>query len=70
MPYSAGVAYQVRVQVDVANHVYSAWLRAPGGNEVPIAQGYHFRTEQQAVANLDTWVVASDGDQLKACKTS
>jgi hypothetical protein len=68
--YAAGVAYHVRVQVDVAAHTYSAWLRPAGGSEVAIAQGYHFRTEQQAVTGLDNWVVASDGDAIQACNFS
>ena len=65
--YTAGVTYHVRVQVDVASHTYSAWLRPAGGSEVAIAQGYHFRTEQQAASSLDNWVAASDGDPLQVC---
>jgi hypothetical protein len=65
--YTAGTTYHVRVQVDVAARIYSAWLKPAGGTEVAIAQGYHFRTEQQGVTGLDNWVVASDGDGLQAC---
>jgi hypothetical protein len=65
--YTAGTTYHVRVQVDVAARTYSAWLKPAGGTEVAIAQGYHFRTEQQGVTGLDNWVVASDGDGLQAC---
>jgi len=65
--YTAGVTYHVRVQVDVASHTYSAWLRPAGGSEAAIAQGYHFRTEQQAASSLDNWVAASDGDPLQVC---
>ncbi|MFF1823424.1 hypothetical protein ACFVWG_39345 [Kribbella sp. NPDC058245] len=65
--YQAGIAYKVRVQVDVAAHTYSAWLQPPGGAEVVVAQGYQFRTEQQAVTSLDNSMVVSDGGQLQAC---
>jgi hypothetical protein len=65
--YAAGTQYHVRVQVNLSTHTYSAWLTPSGGSEVAIAQGYHFRTEQQSITGIDHWVVASDGDAIQAC---
>ncbi|WP_143104699.1 hypothetical protein [Amycolatopsis regifaucium] len=65
--YAEGVTYRVRVEVDVPGRRYSAWVQAPGSAEVLLAQGYRFRTEQQAATSLAASVVASDGDRVQAC---
>ena len=51
-PYTAGVAYTVRMEVDVAAKRYSATVAPPGGAPVVIATNYAFRTEQAAVSSL------------------
>jgi hypothetical protein len=53
--YRAGATYFLRFDVDVESHTYSVWLKhAAGGYYGPIARDYPFRTEQGAVASLDT----------------
>lgn len=51
--YSANIYYHVRMDVDVNNHTYSAYVTPAGSAEVTIASNYAFRTEQAAVADLD-----------------
>jgi len=50
--YTAGVAYTVRMEVDVAAKRYSATVAPPGGAPVVIAANYVFRTEQATVSSL------------------
>jgi hypothetical protein len=51
--YKAGETYQIRMDVDVARHVYSVLVQENGGHTNLIARNYAFRTEQAAVATLD-----------------
>jgi hypothetical protein len=53
IPYTAGGTYHFRLVVNVASHVYSAYVTPPGGTEVAIGSSYAFRTEQASVAGLD-----------------
>lgn len=52
--YSAGKSYRVRMQVDIKNHRYDAYVTPAGGTETQIAAGYAFRTEQAGVTTLNT----------------
>jgi hypothetical protein len=67
IPYQANVKYRVRFVVDVAAHRYSAYVTPPGGGEITIGTNLAFRTEQQAVASLDTRTVAAGIGSLQAC---
>jgi hypothetical protein len=60
VPYSAGKTYHVRMQVDVPNHRYDAWVTPAGGVESQVARGYAFRTEQ-AVASALNYIDAFAG---------
>jgi unsaturated chondroitin disaccharide hydrolase len=44
--------YWFRLDVDIPNHRYSAWVHRTGGAEVQIANNYAFRTEQASVTRL------------------
>lgn len=52
-PYQAGVAVHLRLDVDVATHRYSVWIRSAFGGYGAIARDYAFRAEQAGVARLD-----------------
>ncbi|WP_235840161.1 fibronectin type III domain-containing protein [Citrifermentans pelophilum] len=54
LPYSAGKSYRIRMQVDVKNHRYDAYVTSAGGTETQIAAAYAFRTEQATVTTLNT----------------
>lgn len=57
IPYAANQTYLFRLVVDVPTHTYSAYVTPPGGSELTIGSNYAFRTEQNAVPKLDTFVV-------------
>ncbi len=56
--FAANTIYHFRLVVDVPNHVYSAYVTAPGGSEQTIGSNYAFRTEQAGVTALDTTTIA------------
>ena len=73
--YQAGTSYYVRMEVNVAAHTYSVYIR-PGYYEPSypqnfaetlIAKNYRFRTEQQSVTTLNNMVVESEIGGLRAC---
>lgn len=49
--YTGGAPYHFRLDIDLAAHTYSVWLREAGGY-VRLAHGYPFRTEQAGAARL------------------
>jgi hypothetical protein len=57
IPFSAGVTYHFRMVVNVATHTYSIYVTPSGGSELTVGTNYAFRTEQAAVASLNTWNV-------------
>lgn len=73
--YEAEKFYYVRMEVNVAAHTYSVYIR-PGYYEPSyplnlaetlIAKDYRFRTEQQSVTTLNNMVVESEIGGLRAC---
>ena len=52
MSYTAGTTYQFRLVVDVAAKKYDVYVTAPQTNEVALAKGFAFRTEQASVTSL------------------
>jgi hypothetical protein len=70
MSYSGGLAYHVRLELDVAHRVYSVWVTPPGGCEVALAKNYAFRGEQAAVTSLSDWNVHSDVGSVNACNVA
>ena len=72
--YTAGTHYWVRMEVNLAAHTYSVFIR--NGNYlhfgtaapfVQIAKDYRFRTEQQSVTALNNMVVESEIGGLGVC---
>ena len=71
--YSAGVTYHFRLVVNVPAHTYSIFVRPAGGAELTVGTNFAFRTEQNAVTNLDWWgtvVNASTPGSTTVCNFS
>jgi len=69
VPYTAGTAYHLHVDIDVGQHIYSVAIVHADGSETWLAQRYPFRTEQAqttALSNVATKVDASEG-ALSVC---
>ncbi|UPT75130.1 MAG: fibronectin type III domain-containing protein [Elusimicrobiota bacterium] len=61
-PYTAGMQYHVRLVVDLAARVYSAYVRQGTGPETLIGSRFAFRTEQAAATALsNVGLYASSG---------
>ena len=52
--YQAGVTYHFRFEVNIPDHRYSVYVTPEGGTEQTLALDYAFRTEQNAVTELNT----------------
>jgi len=59
--YEEPLDYHIRMDVDLPTHHYSAWVTPPGGAEIQIANGFAFRTEQQAMTRIDRLSSYADG---------
>src|SRR5579859_1065930 len=55
IPYSAGVSYHFRLVVNVPAHTYSIFVTPSGGGELTVGTDFAFRTEQNAVTDLNWW---------------
>lgn len=66
-PYTAGSSYRFRLTVDPAAGVYSAYVTPPGSPERTLASRYAFRSEQSAVARLDSWALQSGTGSHRVC---
>ncbi len=53
--YLAGVSYHFRFVVNVVAHTYSVYVTPAGGSELTIGLNYAFRTEQNAVTQLNNF---------------
>ncbi len=66
--YNAGRTYQLRLEVDVPQHVYSVFVSAAGsGVETRVADNYEFRTENAGVGRLDNLGVWAGSGSLDVC---
>jgi hypothetical protein len=72
LAYSAGTAYRVRFDVDLATDRYTVSVRNSFGGFDVVARDYAFRTEQTAVAALDTLAATIDSaaGALTTCELS
>ena len=60
VPYTAGSTYHVRIAVNVPNKAYDVYVTPLNGNEIHLASGYAFRTEQATVSVLNNLAVFAD----------
>jgi hypothetical protein len=70
--YGAGVPVDLRVKVDIVNHVYDVDVELLDDTLLPLARGYRFRTEQSAVTRLDNAarILATGSGSFDACHFS
>ncbi|MGH9889714.1 MAG: hypothetical protein ACREBE_29570, partial [bacterium] len=62
LPYSAGVTYHLRIDLDVRTHKYSAFVRFTGSSfYTALARDALFRTEQSGVTQLSGIASEVDG---------
>lgn len=62
--YSAGRSYLFRLEVDLGNHVYDAYVTPSGGSTRLLADNFSFRSEQSSVNqlnNLGMYVTGTSG---------
>jgi hypothetical protein len=59
IPYTAGVRYEFRLVVNIAEHTYSVYVKPEGSVEQTLATDYAFRTEQQVVEQLSHWALTA-----------
>jgi hypothetical protein len=57
IPYTANVKYSFRFAVEILNHTYSVFVTPAGGVEQTVGENFAFRTEQNAVTNLNNFAV-------------
>ncbi len=66
IPYEKGKRYRVVMDINVVSHTYSVYVTPEGGSQQTVGINYLFRTEQQAVTQLDHFVVyAATGSFLQ-----
>src|SRR5579862_5402566 len=65
--YSPNQSYHLRFVVDLRNHIYSAYVTAPGQSEQLIGSNLAFRSANHAVVRLSSWTMGSDSGTLQAC---
>lgn len=73
VPYTPGRTYRITMIGDVADadgypgHSYSVFVSVDGGARVQIAKDYKFRTEQQAITEINHRIVEAELGGLRAC---
>lgn len=67
IPYTGGVKYHFRMVVNVLAHTYSVFVTAPGGTEQTVGSNFAFRTEQNAVTQLNWWGAFSGTGSETVC---
>jgi hypothetical protein len=55
IPYSANVAYHVRLELNIPAHVYSIYVTPSGQAEQMIGSNFQFRIEQNSVTELNNF---------------
>ena len=67
IPYSAGISYHFRLEIDVPNHKYDAFVTPPGGSEQTIALNRAFRSVAGQIGQLDHWYLYSGDGTIEVC---
>ncbi|HVH68406.1 MAG TPA: Ig-like domain-containing protein, partial [Gemmatimonadales bacterium] len=70
IPYSAGVRYHVRLDVNLPAHSYDTYVTPPGSAEQVLGAGFAFRTEQAAVSTLNSLGLYVDVGSAMACNVA
>lgn len=70
IPYTPGVSYHFRMEVDIPNHVYSVFVTPAGGAEQLVGDTFAFRTEQGAVGSLNTLALYAKSGSHQVCNVA
>ena len=65
--YTPGISYHFRLVINIPTHTYSAYVAPLGSNEITIGSNYLFRTEQNAVADLNNFGLYSSVGSAQVC---
>jgi hypothetical protein len=69
--YTSGTIYHFRLEVDVPNKIYSAYVKPQGGSEITIGTNYTFRSQATGLAYLNfISSVAGSGGDMNICNFS
>jgi hypothetical protein len=70
IPYTPGVSYRFRLEIDIPNHVYSVFVTPAGGSEQLVANNFAFRTEQSAVGSLNNLALYAKSGSHQVCNVA
>lgn len=66
--YYAGDVYRLRISVDMSTKTYSVYVRDISSERwYNLATDYKFRSEQQAISQLDTFVTEAEVGDIQGC---
>jgi hypothetical protein len=70
--YAAGTKYHVRMDIDVATHVYDVEITPAGQPAVKLANKYAFHTNAASIPDVDGWIVAASAGaaSIQICDVS
>ena len=63
--YEKDKAYRVRVEANLADHTYSAYVTPEGGSEQLIGTDFAFRTEQASAEQLNNYAINTESGCLR-----
>lgn len=69
IPYVAGITYHLRLDIDIPNHKYNAYVTSPGASEKTIGTNLAFRSEQSTVSSLSYWNIIDYAGDSKGSQT-
>lgn len=65
--YTAGQQYLVKMDINITNHTYNAYITPQGGAQTQIASNYAFRTEQASVGTLSSMGFITTTSNFQVC---
>ncbi len=63
-PYQAGHTYQIWMDIDLTNHLYSVMVEENGGHTTKVATNYAFQTTQARLSQLDNVALFSTAGSM------
>ena len=66
--YEKDKAYRVRVEANLVNHTYNAYVIPGGGSEQTIGTNFAFRTEQSTTGQLNNYAINTESGCLQVDK--
>ena len=66
--YEKDKAYRVRIEADLVDHTYDAYVTPEGGSEQTIGTDFAFRTEQSTTSQLNNYAINTESGCLQVDK--